>query len=87
MQWRLMRRWGQRATVLDLQLLLDTRFGNAKILLVGLKPSLIGVLERRGKGGHDLAAVTQIATDLGPFLGLANSLETAASLNCLFEFV
>ena len=61
------------------------RFSDTEILFVGLKPSLVRILERRGKRGHDLAAIAQIATDLRPFLGLANRLKATTSLDSLFE--
>ena len=81
-----MGRRGQRATVFNLQLLLHTRLSETKILFIGLEPSLVGILERRRQRRHDLATVTQVATDFRPFFRLANRIEATARLHCFFQF-
>jgi len=73
--------------MLLLKHLLHARLDNAKILLVRMKPFLIGVFERCRQRRHDLATVAEITPNFGPFLALAHSLETTSGLNGLFEFV
>lgn len=52
-----------------------------------MKPFLVRVFERCRQRRHDLAAVTEVASNLSPLLLLAYTLEAAPSLDSLLEFV
>lgn len=67
--------------------MLYSRFRDTEVLFVGLKPPLVRIFERRGEGGHDLAAIAQVATDLCPFFRFANGIEASTNLDGLFQFV
>ena len=82
-------RWGrrERSAIFVFQLLVDAGLGEAEVLFVGVQPSLIGVLEGGREGRHDLAAVAQVATNLGPFLELAYLVKSASGLDGLLQLV
>lgn len=46
-----------------------------------------GVLERGRKGRHDLSAVSEVTTDLGPLLQFAYFIEATSDIDRLLELV
>jgi hypothetical protein len=66
---------------------MHARLGYPQIVFIRAEPFLIRVLQRRGQGRHDLAAVAQVSPDLCPFLVLADLLKSTPSLDGLFQSV
>jgi hypothetical protein len=48
---------------------------------------LVGVFERCGQRRHDLSTISQISSNLRPFLVFADALEPAANFDGFLEFV
>lgn len=52
-----------------------------------MKPPLVGIFQRSGQGRHDFPAISQVTSNLGPFLVFTDLIETAPNFNGLFELV
>lgn len=52
-----------------------------------MKPSLVGVFQRSGEGGHDLPTVSQISAYLGPLLVFANTFKPTPNFDGLLQFI
>lgn len=77
----------ERSSLVIFELLLDPGFGVFQPFFVGMKPSLVGVLQGSRQRRHDLPTVAQVSSNFSPFLVLAHSFEATSNLDRLFQFV